>query len=593
MLTTFACLALAGSTLSGANDPSRVAVPISPATAGIGRVVAPLTGVSLRGDSVRIPQPGAKFTVVALTGVSCPLTMRYGPTLAALEDQYAKRGVQFVFVNPAGSETTQEMKAQVARLGLNGSYLNSPNMAANLGAKTTTEAFLLNSNGKLLYRGAVDDQYSIGANLPKPRNQYLVSALESALAGAPVKVAATWAPGCLLADAPPVKEAAPTYHEDIERLVQKNCIECHRTGGPAPFALDTYEAVKSRAPMLKYVVEKGIMPPWFATKPGATSEWKNDRSLADAEKAKLNAWIDGGFLKGDPKKAPKPFEAVPGWTIGKPDVVLQMPDPIQIPATGTMSYQYVKIPTGFTEDKWIQKVEVLPGDTKLVHHILVFIIPPAGRTKIGGPLDTGFGGLSTYFGIYVPGNSTQVFTEGLAKRIPAGSTLQFQIHYTPNGTASTDQSKIGLIFAKAPPKNEVFTSSVAKVTFMIPPGAPNHLVTHRVKVPLDIEVLSYLPHMHVRGKAAKYELIDAKGAKSTLLDIPRYDFNWQLAYLYRKPIKVAAGSELHYSAWYDNSDKNPANPDPKKTVFFGDQTFDEMFLGYFDYIVPGLKFESK
>jgi hypothetical protein len=226
-----------------------------------------------------------------------------------------------------------------------------------------------------------------------------------------------------------------------------------------------------------------------------------------------------------------------------------------------------------------------------VHHILVFVrtaesanqgrlqrvADPDAREELGG-----------FFGIYVPGNSALTYPKGLAKRIPKGAVLRFQIHYTPYGKASTDQSKIGFVFAKEPPKSEVHTASVANLRFAIPPGDPNYQVDAQLRVPTDVQLLSFLPHMHVRAKAAKYELT-AGGKTTALLDVPRYDFNWQLNYVLQSPISVKAGDTLKFTAWYDNSDKNPANPDPTKTVRWGSQTFDEMHLGYIEYITPGEK----
>jgi hypothetical protein len=251
-----------------------------------------------------------------------------------------------------------------------------------------------------------------------------------------------------------------------------------------------------------------------------------------------------------------------------------------------MPYQNVVVETHLEKEQWVQAIEVRPGNPGVVHHVLVFI---QGTDEEDGPRDDGADERSGYWGIYVPGNSTLVYPEGYAKRIPKGARLRFQMHYTPNGTATEDSTRIGLVFAKEEPKHEVRVAGVVNAGFRIPPGADNHQVVASIKsVPTDIQILAFLPHMHLRGKAARYDLISG-GDTRTMLDIPRYDFNWQLLYRYAEPVSVKAGDTLRFTAWYDNSSGNPANPDPNKEVKWGPQTQDEMHLGYVEYIVPGSK----
>lgn len=558
--------------------------PIPADKAGIGRSLGHLEFVSIDGKGVRLAEVGkGKPVVIALTGTTCPLAKKYGPTLAALEDQFAKEGVAFVFVNPAEQESAQDVKADVQRLGLNGPYVHDGMNAAALGAKTTTEVFVLNAERTLVYRGAVDDQYGIGYAIDKPRKTYLVDALKATLAGKTPPVPATWAPGCVL-EAPSAEETPVTYHGRIAHIVQKYCLDCHRKGGVAPFILETYNDVKARASMLKYAVEKGIMPPWFASKqtPGP---WKNDRSLSDAERAAFAQWIDAGTPAGDPKEGPKPpMRTSQEWAIGKPDAVFQIPSAFDVNATGVMPYQIAYVETTFDEDKWVDAMEVQPTDRSVVHHVLIFVRPkgmPRNRVNLGEEL-------SGFFAAYVPGNDHVIYPSGFAKMLPKGSTLKFQIHYTPNGRATTDQTRLAIRFAKGPVKHEVKTIGIANLFIRIPPGADNHKETAIIPEPNDVRVLSFIPHMHVRGKAARYEWVKPNGERETLLDVPRYDFNWQISYEYAEPKLIPKGSRLEFSAWFDNSDKNPANPDPTKTVRWGSQTFDEMHLGYVEYYVPGM-----
>lgn len=570
----------------GVERPSRTAVPKEAKSAGIGRIFTSFAVKDLDGKLVQMPVPGAKATVIAFTSTTCPLCLKFGPTLANLEAAYAAKGVRFVFVNPSELETKAEIKKQIKSLGLKGPMIHDAEMALvnRLDTVTTTEAYLLDAKGKLVYRGAVDDQYSIGASLPKPRNHYLVNALDAVLQGKTPKVQATTAPGCLLAELFASNQKVPTFHEKIQPIIQNKCMTCHRPDGPAPFALDTYQSVKLRGKMISFVIEEGIMPPWFAAK--GSGPWVNDSSLTDEEKVLIKDWVSGGMPQGNPRSAPEAPTFEPGWTIGKPDAVFQMKDPIQIPASGVMPYKNINVPTNFTEDKWVEKIEVIPGDRRAVHHVLVFLKTPAEAGRPGSAAQDELDEISGFFGAYVPGNSALNYPEGFAKKIPKGAVLRFQMHYTPFGTETQDQTKIGFVFAKKPPKQEVHTASLANLTFAIPPGADNHPVTARLRVPGNAEILSFLPHMHVRGKAAKYELT-ADGKTTTLLDVPRYDFNWQLNYVLKNPLKVKAGDLLTYTAWFDNSDKNPANPDPTRTVRWGLQTFDEMHLGYIEYIIPG------
>jgi hypothetical protein len=399
-----------------------------------------------------------------------------------------------------------------------------------------------------------------------------------------------------------------TYHNQISRLLQRNCVECHRAGGVGPFALDTYEDAVAHAPMIREVLARGIMPPWFAASsfnpqpqarktstehspttpdgPHERSPWLNDRSLSAVEKQQFFAWVDNHTPAGDPQESPAPRSFAEGWLIGKPDAVFEFAKPIKVKATGTIPYQSVVVDTHLEDDQWVQAIEVRPGNPSVVHHVLVFIQDP---DEANGARDDVADERGGYWGIYVPGNSKLVYPDGYAKRIPKGARLRFQMHYTPNGTATEDSTRIGLVFAKEEPKYEVRVASIANIGFRIPPRADNHQVVASINsIPTDVQILAFLPHMHLRGKAARFDLISG-GETRTMLDIPRYDFNWQLLYRYAEPVTVKTGSTLRFTAWYDNSSSNPANPDPNKEVRWGPQTFDEMHLGYVEYIVPDSK----
>jgi mono/diheme cytochrome c family protein len=391
-----------------------------------------------------------------------------------------------------------------------------------------------------------------------------------------VAVPATSAEGCLVAPPPDATPATGpvTYHARISRLVQQNCQTCHRTGGVAPFALERYEEVRAYAPMIRFVVESGRMPPWFAHPEGGTGA--NDRSLSERDRRDLFAWIDAGMPEGNPRAAPLALRWAEGWNIGEPDAVIPILEPFDIPAEGVVEYQYMYVKTDFPEDRWVQALEIRPTAPQVTHHVLVFVEAPDAERRQGG--------IAGFFAGYAPGNNGVIFPKGMAKRLPAGAWLKFQLHYTTNGVAATDRSALALIFADEPPEREVRTRSAYDHEFVIPPGAPRHEVAGEHSFRDDGYILELFPHMHNRGAAFRYELVHEDGRVEHLLEVPRYDFNWQLAYKPDRPIFAPAGSSLRAIGWFDNSAANPANPDPAAEVRFGEQTWEEMMIGYFDWV---------
>ncbi len=559
---------------------------LKPAEHGVGRLVPDLTMTDITGKALRLSDFAKhKALVIALTSTTCPLSKKYAPSLARLEKTYRGKEVAFLLVNPVATDKREAIQAAIASSGLTAPYVHDDKgtVARALGTAATTDVFVLDTARTVVYHGAVDDQYGLGYALETPRHTYLVDALDALLAGREPTIQATETPGCLLefgeARAP---AAAPTYHNRISRILQNNCVECHRDGGVAPFSLDNLDDVKAHKGTIARVIERGIMPPWFAAPPakGEHTPWANDRSLASADKTDLLAWLAKGTPAGDRADAPRPRVFPKGWQIGEPDKVFQISHPIDVKAEGTMPYQIATVATDLAEDKWVQAVEVQPTAREVVHHILVFAVNrgEGARQRLRGE-----GGREGFFAIYVPGNSALIYPEGFAKRLPKGATLAFQIHYTPNGAATKDQTRIGVIFAKKPPEHEVHVAGVSNHRISIPPGASNHAETAKLVVPADVRLLAFLPHMHLRGKDFRYEAELPGGKKSLLLDVPRYDFNWQLCYRFAEPVDVPRGSTLKVTAHYDNSKDNPANPDPTRTVYWGKQTTDEMLLGYVEY----------
>ncbi len=550
------------------------------AEAGVGKLIPDVAFTDLAGKAGKLSDfKSAKLTVVAFTNTTCPISKKYSPSLARIEKQYAAKGVAFLFVNPTATDKPDGS-------AFAGRYVHDTDgkLTATFGATATTEVFVLDAARTVLYRGAIDDQYGLGYSLDSPRSKYLTAAIEEALAGKPLVVAATTAPGCALEpDAAKAPAVALTYHARIERIIQANCVECHRSGGVAPFSLEKYEDVVDHKGMIRKVVDKGTMPPWFAAaskgEKAEHSAFSNDRSLTEADKKDLLTWLGGDLKQGDAADAALARKYESGWLIGKPDAEFQIPKPIAVKAEGTMAYQNVKVETDFTEDRWVQALEVQPTAREVVHHVLVFAGPKGARLNENG-----------FFAVYVPGNNVLSYPDGYAKKLPKGATLHFQIHYTPNGKATTDQTKLGVVFAKEAPQHEIHVTGIANLGLEIPAGADNHAQYARAQVTGgDVTIMALFPHAHLRGKAAKFDLKTPDGKSTTVLEVPHYDFNWQLQYRFAAPVVAPKGSTLLYSAWYDNSAKNPANPDATKPVYWGQQTYEEMHLGYVEYVTDGGK----
>ena len=552
---------------------------------GIGRRLPDLPLQDMQGQSLAL-EP--RTTVLALLSPVCPISRKLGPELARLEKDCASSGTAFVLVNLLPSADETDIAAFKSDHSLTAPVINDTSTALQraLAATSTTEVFVLDAARTLVYRGAINDQYGLGYAKDAPTRHYLRDALADLAAGRSVRIAATTAPGCAL-DLPPseptVATSSVTYHNEIARIMQANCVECHHQGGLAPFSLETMQDLIDHAGMIKKQVTRGAMPPWFAAAPAAghDSPWANDRALSARDQADLLAWLEGDRAPGDPATAPLPRQFEDEWTIGKPDHIVQLPRPVPIKAEGVMPYQFVVAETTLTEDKWVRGYEILPTDRSVVHHVIVQV-HEKGKGKI---LDREEG-LDGYWAAYVPGNGSKVYPTGFARKLPAGARVSFQIHYTPNGRATEDQLRMGLLFAPEPPRYVVRTLAMAQRKLDIPPGTTNHVHTFSRTLPADVTVMAFMAHMHVRGKSFRFDLKTPEGTHESLLDIPRYDFNWQLRYDLKQPRTLPSGSTVTITAAFDNSTGNPANPDPTQRVRWGPQTYDEMMIGYFETFSP-------
>jgi hypothetical protein len=385
----------------------------------------------------------------------------------------------------------------------------------------------------------------------------------------------------------------PTFNRDVAPILQQNCQGCHRAGEAAPMPLLTYKQVRPFASAIKEAVALRKMPPWYADP--AYGHFANDRSLSQTDIDTLVAWAKNGALEGDPQDLPKPVEFVDGWNISKPDLVLEMPAEFSVPASGTIEYQYILMPNAFKEDTWVQAAEVRPGARSVVHHVIAWVRPPGSKWMAGiqpgvpfVPVNRGEEGKkrdAAFLVGYAPGMPAASLPPGRAKLIKAGSDIIFEVHYTTNGKAAMDRSKIGLAFAKEPVREKVVTLAAANGDFVIPPGAPNHQVDAEFEFGNDTRIVDLMPHMHLRGKDFEFKAIYPTGETQTLLRVPNYSFSWQLVYFPTSDIVIPKGTKLHCTAHFDNSRNNPSNPDADKEVKWGEQSWDEMMIGFFDVAI--------
>jgi len=390
---------------------------------------------------------------------------------------------------------------------------------------------------------------------------------------------------------------APTFYRDVLPILENRCQECHRPGEVAPMAFVTYQQTRPWAKAIREAVLLKKMPPWFA-EPGY-GPFANDRSLTAQEMDTLVQWANAGAPEGSAEDRPAARQWTEGWNIPHPDAVLAMPHVFSLPASGDVEYQYIVIPTGFTEDKWVQVAELRPSNRAAVHHAVVYIrepgsswlldaqpgVPyvPPGRT----PRERLLNGATTsdILLAYSPGNIPEKWEPGVAKLIPAGADLVFQMHYTTNGHASSDQTSLGLVFSREKPTQRVITLQIGNDRFIIPAGHPHYRVAAWGTLPNDATLMSFFPHMHLRGKSFEYNLVEPGGKRRTLLRVNPYNFYWQLSYRLAQPLALKAGTELECVAYFDNSRGNPNNPDAEDAVHFGPQSWEEMMIGFFDVAV--------
>jgi len=515
-----------------------------------------------------------QLIVVAFVGTECPLVKLYGPRLQQISEKYGDN-VAVIGMNSNTQDTLTEMAAFAERHGIRFPMLKDKanTVADQFAAKRTPEVFLLDEDRKVRYHGLIDDQYGVGIVREKPEKTYLADAIDDLLAARPVAVAETDVIGCIIGR---VKEVEPTgditYTKHIAAIFNNRCVECHREGELAPFSMTSYDDIIGWEDMICEVIGENRMPPWFANE--EYGEFKNDCRMSTEEKDTVYQWVANGMPEGDPADLPEQPEFVVGWGIGEPDQVIYMSEePFTVQAQGTIDYQHFIVDPGWTEDKYISAAEGRPGNSSVVHHILVFVLPP-GQDRLSGLEQTLIG--------YAPGSRPSVRDGGIAARVEAGSKLLFQMHYTPNGYVEEDRSYAGVKFMDEKDVKQLIRARIAiQPQISIPPNESNHIVTSDYQVTKEEYLVSMTPHMHLRGKAFRYEAHFPNGHQEVLLDVPNFDFNWQIKYTLAEPRLLPVGTKIHCTAAFDNSRNNPVNPNPDITVTWGDQSWEEMMIGWF------------
>ncbi|MFN9717941.1 MAG: redoxin domain-containing protein, partial [Planctomycetota bacterium] len=522
--------------------------------------------------------PDSKPVVITFLGTECPLARLYGPKLKRLSEQFGNDAV-FVGVCSNVQDSPTDVVQYANKAGITFPMLMDPEqkLADILQAKRTPEVIILDSHRNVAYRGRIDDQFGIGVARKAATREDLAEALKSIISGMTPDIPETKAAGCLISRNRQVEPRGDvTYSRHIATIFNRRCVECHRAGEIAPFPLTSYKETIGWEAMIAEVIDEGRMPPWNANP--EFGHFRNDARLTPDEKRKILTWIQNGCPEGNPSDLPPAPEFVQGWRMPEPDQVIKVrEEPFKVPATGVVDYQYFQVDPGFTEDRYITAAEARPGNPAVVHHIIAFLQVPGQQDISLGKMLIG----------YAPGTAPLIFPEGAAMKVPAGSKILFEMHYTPNGTEQTDLSYIGLKLTDAASvRQEVVGVEALNSKFSIPPGAEDHKVRAAERFREDLTLLSVTPHMHLRGKAFRYEAKYPDGKSEVLLDVPKYDFNWQLRYEFAEPKLIPRGTVIECIATFDNSIGNPNNPDPSRTIRWGQQSWDEMMIGFFTAVRP-------
>ncbi len=555
-----------------ATAPARAA-----ASEAVGDEVINFAMLDQRGNLHELRRMNGRAVVLFFTANECPIARQSTPKIRKLREEYAERGVDVFMVNSSPADDRKSISKEM--LDLKAWHVpvlkdDTQGVARHLGVRRTAEAIAISTRDwRVFYHGAIDDQMVEGAQKPQPTERYLEQALTQFLDGKPIAISRTVGRGCLFSfENKNNGTGAVSYAEDVAPILQAKCVSCHSPGNIGSWSMSNYKKVHGMATMMEEVILSRRMPPWDADP--AVGKFANNNSLTIPEAQTLLHWVREGASRGageDPLEM-NPAKAVVDWPLGQPDLILRLPRPEQIPATGVLDYRHIEVQAGNTNEVWVGGLWVKPGNNKVLHHVIA-------RVKSGQKDHLG---QREMFAGWAPGASRGMFPEGSGKPLPANAKFDFEMHYTPNGAPQTDQTEIGLYLLKEKPARRFESVPVVNTSFEIPPGDPEARADASYGFTRAATLHSVTPHMHLRGRSMKFELLSPDGRRETICSVPRYDFNWQLTYALAKPKKILPGAWALLSGTWDNSRANPANPDPKKTVHWGDQSFDEMFLGWYN-----------
>ncbi|MDB6153084.1 MAG: hypothetical protein JWL90_1537 [Chthoniobacteraceae bacterium] len=521
-----------------------------------------------------------RAVVLFFTGIGCPVARKNAGKLVELKKQFGPEVTVWMVDSEAGVDRdsarneAQELGVSDLPCLLDGNQA----LALALGVERTAETIVIDAKEwSVIYRGALDDQFSEGNEKAEPGIRFAALAVAAHLGGNPVLTARTPVKGCLISYEKTATQSGEliSYSKQIAPILQKHCVDCHSEGDIGPFAFSSYNVVKRKARMIEEVLLTQRMPPWHADP--HYGKFANDVSIAALDVQTLLGWIRQGAPR-DEEKDPlsEPLAARPDWQLGAPDYIIKLPQPEQIPATGVLNYRHIKLDSPVPEDAWLAATVVRPGNRKVLHHAIVY-------AKFEGSGDEP-GGTGVKIAGWAPGRQPRRLPEGTGIFLGKGAKLDIELHYTTNGTPQTDQTEIGLYLLREKPKSAYKTGMAIKLDFSIPANDPNAQTSAAFVFQRDSFLYALTPHMHVRGSWMKYEAQFPDGRRETLLSVPRFDFNWQTSYGLAKPLRMPAGTKIICTGAFDNSVKNLSNPDPNKVVHWGQQSWDEMFIGYVGYV---------
>jgi peroxiredoxin len=538
-----------------------------------------------------------KASVFFFISSQCPVSNVYAPRLQALASDYGRRDVQAFAVYSDRQESRADVLEHAKQHSLAFPIVKDTGntLADSLGAKTTPEAIIVDARGEVRYRGRIDDN-SVATRVT---SHDLNDALDAVLAGKPVAHPRTVAFGCAIrrAAAPaPAARGVPTYAHDVAAILRSKCESCHRPGEVAPFSLQTYTQASAWAADIKKYTQNRQMPPWKPVPGYGDFKEEHDRTLTEAELLTITRWADAGAPLGNPKEIPAPRKFTQGWRLGEPDLEIVPEKAYRLAADGDDVYRNFVIKSNLTEDRFVRAVECRPGNRAVVHHIIAFIDGGVngtyasesleGKDKDGQPGYTSFGGPgfvpTGMLGGWAPGNDPRFLPDGIGVKVPKGARIVIQVHYHKDGKPETDLSKLGVHFCRTTVDKRVDGQFALNFLFNIPPGDPHYEAKATMPIMEDSHVLAVTPHMHLLGREMKVWATLPDGVEKPLVWIKDWDFNWQMTYLLQEPMALPKGSKIHLVAYYDNSDKNPRNPNKAKprAVGWGEQTTDEMCIAF-------------